>query len=725
MAKRSRASRTDRSSHPPLWLVEGLDIVDRRRGMLLAVVAGVIVVAAVLAVVLPGVVPPTAAVGAAIGLAALLLGVAAAVAADATDLIVRGPRHVAAAGGELVAVLPREPDVVSAGPLAEAIVEVREPGTPLLLGLAAAGRDARRSGMWTDAIARALVGSGVSVLRADLASGRSDGPGLLEVVREDERLARVVELEPGVRLARLAAGRDHAAALAALTELPGKLPQDLDILLVALPSATSRGVVAAAGALDHVLVVAERDRTSRVDLIAGLDALEAAGTQAQVVLLDTVTAMRLAPPVEVAEDESGTRRRGLASTVGRSPVVTAGAAAGGGAGGADGGADAVAADAEPDAALAPDADDAASAPDEADAADPDADLPADVGGDEPPVMGAVAGGSVAAAVTAALGAVPPTVDEDDHVEVDDQGLDHDVDDDADDDADDDEHLAAGDEVADDGLADQRDVEVLDAAAEATAVAMADAEAEPLPERLEDLPDAPATDGDPTATDAEAPAEDPAAAAAEAPAEDPVAPDDQTADLDPGGHDDRYGTFDADARGEESPFADPVVDLAPEEEEEAAPTDQPDPWQPGGERDDSFEADTDEGGEDLTVVDHDADDDVADADATDRIPPVGSDVTGAEADPAGGFDPSGADDPPGADDRSGADDRFQPGDTNESDEDLLRTTAQLAILADDLALRSGFQPEPESHSDTPAHPDRPHHLDGDDARESGGPDEDHT
>ncbi len=626
MAKRSRASRTDRSSHPPLWLVEGLDIVDRRRGMLLAVVGGVIVVGAVLAVVLPGVVPPTAAVGAAIGLAALLLGVAAAVAADATDLIVRGPRHVAAAGGELVAVLPREPDVVSAGPLAEAIVEVREPGTPLLLGLAAAGRDARRSALWTDVIARALVGSGVSVLRADLASGRSDGPGLLEVVREGERLARVVELEPGVRLARLAAGRDHAAALSALTELPGKLPQDLDVLLVALPSATSRGVVAAAGALDHVLVVAERDRTSRVDLIAGLDALEAAGTQAQVVLLDTVTAMRLAPPVEVAEDETGERRRGLASTVGRSPVVPAGAAAGGAAG--------------------------VAAADEDDAADPDADLPADA------------------------------ADEDD-------------------------------EVADDGLAEQRDVEVLDAAAEATALAMTEAEDEPLPERLEGLPDAPAPDGEPAA-----PAEDLAGGP-----EDPAAPDDQASDLDAGGYDERYGALDADARGEESPSADAVVDLAPEqqEEQEEEATDQPDRWRDGAALDDVggddpgdadhdlAEVDDVGGDDDLAEVDDVGGDDPGDADhdladVTDRLPPVGSDADG----PGTGRGP--------ATDR-GLDT------SSASDEDLLRTTAQLAILADDLALRS--TPEPEPHHGRPHQHGRPHLSDGADARESGGPDEDHT
>src|SRR5690554_442884 len=80
-----------------------------------------------------------------------------------------------------------------------------------------------------------------------------------------------------------------------MPELPARLPRDLDVLLVALPTAASRPSIRAATSLDHVLVVAERDVTSRVDLIAGLDALEAVGLDAQVVLLDDVTTARLAP----------------------------------------------------------------------------------------------------------------------------------------------------------------------------------------------------------------------------------------------------------------------------------------------------------------------------------------------------------------------------------------------------------------------------------------------
>jgi hypothetical protein len=290
-APRPRRSRT------PLWVIEGLDIA-RLRAVPLRVVAGAIcAVGIALAILAPELVPPTPLVGAAVAVAGLLLGLAAAVAVDAADLTVRGPRHVRAAGGELVAILPTQPDVDEAMPLAEAVLEAREgENKRLLLGLAAAGRDARRCAAWTDALAVALARTGASVLRVDLASGRSERAGLVEVVREGRKLPSVVTFEPDLRLARIGAGRDHAGALEVLPTLPARLPRDLDVLLVALPTAASRQVVAATRALDHVLVVTERDTTSRVDLIAGLDALEAAGIAAQVALLDDRTARLLSPP---------------------------------------------------------------------------------------------------------------------------------------------------------------------------------------------------------------------------------------------------------------------------------------------------------------------------------------------------------------------------------------------------------------------------------------------
>lgn len=640
MAKRP-GNRSERPSHPPLWLVEGLDIVHRKWMLLASVVLAVVVVGAVVALLFPGAVPRSPEVGAAIGLAALLLGLATAVATDATDLIVRGPRHVAAAGGELVAVLPRDPSVAAAGPLATAVLEVREPGVPLLLALATAGRDARRSNAWTDAIARALVSEGVGVLRVDLASGRSEQPGLVEVVRDGLRLSDAVSFEPGLKLAQLPAGRDHAEALVALTELPGRLPRDLDIMLVSLPTAASRSVVAAATALDHVLVVVERDRTSRVDLIASLDALEAAGTHAQAVLLDTQTALRLAPPVEAAPEAQGTRKRAISSTVGTAPVVTPGSdgepvsvpededglagevegasaasdddseiAAGPAASDDDSGVAAgpAASDEAPDAEVP---DDEVSDAEARDAEAQDAEVPDDDRADAAatdvsvPLGGPLAAGVAGAGVAAGLGAVASEREEQDHRdEVDPEAEPApDVEEAPGAEADPDDGPTPGspepeDEVVEVGdgtepVSEQRDLELLEAAAAATAMSIADAEDEPLDERFAALPAA-------------------------------------------------HGLEDELPHAGEPPLLEEVVELPAEEETP--------------ERDTVDEA-THEAASDEVVL---TSDELEQDDPTDRLPPV----TVGEAAEA---------------------DLFAA-----EDEDLLRTTAQLAMLADDLDLRGRGQ-----------------------------------
>jgi hypothetical protein len=281
---------------PPLWLVEGLDIAELRRGVVVGVAVGVCALGVLLAFLAPGIVPPVPWVGAAVAVAGLLLGLAAGVAVDTADLTVRGPRHVGAAGGELVAVLPADADADAAAPLAEAVLEAREDDTPLLLGLAAVGRDARAVVAWADALAVAIARTGASVLALDLADGRSERPGLLEVTRGERSLVSTVTFEPGLRLARLPAGREHGPALEALGSLPERLPRDLDVLVVSLPLAASRQVVSGARGLDHVLLLAERDRSSRIDLIAALDAMETAGNDAQVTLLDDRTVHRLGGP---------------------------------------------------------------------------------------------------------------------------------------------------------------------------------------------------------------------------------------------------------------------------------------------------------------------------------------------------------------------------------------------------------------------------------------------
>jgi hypothetical protein len=283
-------------SRRPLWLVEGLDVAEQRRLVIVVVALALAAVGVVVSLIAPGIVPRTAGVGAAVGFAALLLGYAAAVAVDAADLTVRGPRHVRAAGAELVAVVPSEPTLDDAVPLARAVLDAREGDERILLGLAATGRSTGRVVAWTDELAVALAQQGVSVLTIDLASGRSTQPGLYEVLTEGRRIGTVAEIDEELLLARVTAGSDLRGALAGLPELAPRLPRDLDVLLVALPTAASREVVAAATALDHLLVVAERGVTARVDLIAALDALERSETPAQAILVDDRTVAHLTGP---------------------------------------------------------------------------------------------------------------------------------------------------------------------------------------------------------------------------------------------------------------------------------------------------------------------------------------------------------------------------------------------------------------------------------------------
>ncbi len=292
---------------PPLWLVEAVDVLEQRRRLVLLTILGLVLVAVGVTLLWPTLLPTTALVGASLGLAAALLGVAAAIATDAADTIIRGPRHVAAAGGELVAVLPVEAHPAAVRSLADAVVEARPSiEVPLLLGLATAGQDRGHVLAWSAALARALAATGASVLHVDLATGRSEPPGLLEVLRSGGRIGSAVRFEPGLRLAWLGAGADRGAALDVLGQLRERLPSDLDVLLVALPPVGSRQVLTAASSLDHLVVVAERDRTARVDLIAGLDAMEAIGAHAQVLLLDDRTARLVGP----ATTPPGERRGG-------------------------------------------------------------------------------------------------------------------------------------------------------------------------------------------------------------------------------------------------------------------------------------------------------------------------------------------------------------------------------------------------------------------------------
>jgi hypothetical protein len=302
-----------RRSRRPLWLVEGVDVAESRARILWGVAGGVCLVGILLTLALPGIVPPSPVLGGAIALASILLGFAVAVAMDAAALVVRGPRHVRAAGGDLVAVLPSEAATVDAVLLARAVLEARPDEERLLLGLAPAGGDSALTAAWGAALGTAVAEEGASVLALDLASGRSESAGLAEALRDGRPLASVAEVDGRLRLARMGAGGDLSAALEGLGDLRERLPRDLDVLLVTLPVPASSQVVAAARDLDHLLLVAERDRTSRVDLIAALDALERVGVAAQVVLIDDWTVARLAQPEPAGAVESEVGRKDVDS----------------------------------------------------------------------------------------------------------------------------------------------------------------------------------------------------------------------------------------------------------------------------------------------------------------------------------------------------------------------------------------------------------------------------
>jgi hypothetical protein len=309
MASTASPHAGSRPSRRSLWLVEAVDALDSRSGLLWTIAGTVTGVGALLAWRVPTLVPPVATIGVAIALAGILLGVAAVVVADSVDRVVRGPRHVRANGGELVAVLPVDASPIAAGDLADAILEAQPAGRAIKIALSAAGTGVFGIGPWAEALAYALARRDVSVLVVDVASGATDRDGLAEVAAGHRRLGDVARLADGMRLARVGPGRDRERAVEALPRFVARLPTDLDVLVVALPPVSTRETVAATACLDHVLVVAERDRTSRVELLSGLDAIARVREPAQVVLLDEPTAQSLRRGSRPPDDRPPRARR--------------------------------------------------------------------------------------------------------------------------------------------------------------------------------------------------------------------------------------------------------------------------------------------------------------------------------------------------------------------------------------------------------------------------------
>lgn len=278
------------------WLTDALEVVEQRRSLVVATAAAVSLLGLLAAFLLPQVIPPTPLAGAAVGVAAALLAVAVALGVDALDLTVRGARHVRAAGGRYLGTLAGDPGPGAADPLA-AELEVRlwEQGH-LRVGFAPVASDLPAVARWADATAVALAERDHRVLLVDLTREDPWRDGVADIVRDGRPLAHAVTFDAELLLARIAAGHSTRAALAAFPKLAARLPRDVDVVLVVLPSMTQPGVLPATEGADRVLLLAELGRTPRVDILAGLDALGDSSADAEVVLL---------APEPVAGEETG------------------------------------------------------------------------------------------------------------------------------------------------------------------------------------------------------------------------------------------------------------------------------------------------------------------------------------------------------------------------------------------------------------------------------------
>lgn len=266
------------------------DVIRRRRAVILATFIIVVAAAAALATFTSQVVALTAESGALVATAGLLLGLVAAGIGDATDARVFGARHVRGTGGELIAIIPSEPSAPVLVRLLDLLERARadriDTEVVLRVGVADASAQTHHAAAWTSALAAACANRGERVLEVALASDATNTRGVIDVVRDNVPLSTATQrMSADTQHARLNAGPNRVQALELLPQLTSSLPRNLDTYLVGLPLAASRPVVRAVTRLDVVLVIAEVGRTTRVELIAGLDAIESVGVMTQVLLV--------------------------------------------------------------------------------------------------------------------------------------------------------------------------------------------------------------------------------------------------------------------------------------------------------------------------------------------------------------------------------------------------------------------------------------------------------
>lgn len=266
------------------------DVIRRRRAIILATFAVIVTTAALVAAFVPDIVAWTAPSGALVAGAGLLVGLIAAGIGDAIDARIFAARHVRGTGGELIATVPSEPSSHGLAGILAALERVRleriDTDAVLRVGVADASAHTHHAAAWTSAIAEAMANRGERVLEVALATDATNTLGVLDVVRDNVPLSTAAQrVSADTQHARLNAGPNRVQALELLPELTATLPRNLDTYVVGLPLAASRPVVSAVSRLDVVLVIAEYAQTTRVELIAGLDAIESVGVMTQVLLV--------------------------------------------------------------------------------------------------------------------------------------------------------------------------------------------------------------------------------------------------------------------------------------------------------------------------------------------------------------------------------------------------------------------------------------------------------
>lgn len=264
------------------WLVELAEILALRHRVVVVVAGATCLLALLLA--LPGVLPARAMVGAAVGLGAGLLAVAVAIAVDSADTVVQGSRHVHALDGLVLGEAPAEGSDSTLGALARQILRIGRGGS-VRLAVTAVSEESVSVRTWSERLARALARQPRRVMLLDPVGSPESGPGIPEVAAGEVRLGDAVRFDDELLLATLRGGDEPGQALAAVPDLLGRLPGDVEAAVVPLPPVIQPGTLEVARAVDHVLVLVERGISRRVDLLTVLDALDTTGAQSWVVLL--------------------------------------------------------------------------------------------------------------------------------------------------------------------------------------------------------------------------------------------------------------------------------------------------------------------------------------------------------------------------------------------------------------------------------------------------------